>query len=197
VHGFGAVDQTPQSLGVDFLVSGGHKWLFGPRGTGVVWGSERGWARYRPVIPSFAFASIGNWIAGTSGPVEPGPAATPGGYHTFEHRWALAEAFGFHSAIGKGRVAARTAELASRLKAGLAGIKGVSLRTPMSPDLSAGLVCCEVDGRAPATFVRLLRTRAVNASTTPYRDSYVRFGTSIATSERDVDATVVAIRELV
>lgn len=197
VHGFGALDQTPRSLGVDFLVSGGHKWLFGPRGTGLVWGSERGWARYRPVIPSFAFASIGNWITGTDGPVEPGPGATPGGYHSFEHRWALAEAFGFHRAIGPSRVAARTAELAGRLKAGLAGIKGISLRTPMSSDLSAGLVCCEVRDQAPATVVERLRARNVNASATPYRDSYVRFGTGIATDERDVDAAVVAIRALV
>ena len=29
---------------------------------------------------------------------------TPGGYHSFEHRWALGEAFRFHLAIGKQRV---------------------------------------------------------------------------------------------
>ena len=42
---------------------------------------------------------------------------TPGGFHSFEHRWALAEAFAFHRAIGKRRVADRTRELATDLKA--------------------------------------------------------------------------------
>ncbi|MFD0595474.1 aminotransferase class V-fold PLP-dependent enzyme [Catellatospora coxensis] len=41
VHGFGAVDAGPAELGCDFLVSGCHKWLFGPRGTGMVWGRPR------------------------------------------------------------------------------------------------------------------------------------------------------------
>src|SRR5262249_44043446 len=38
VHGFGAVNSSAVELGVDFLISGTHKWLFGPRGTGLVWG---------------------------------------------------------------------------------------------------------------------------------------------------------------
>jgi selenocysteine lyase/cysteine desulfurase len=45
VHGFGAQDAGPPELGVDFLISGCHKWLFGPRGTGIIWGSARGVVR--------------------------------------------------------------------------------------------------------------------------------------------------------
>jgi selenocysteine lyase/cysteine desulfurase len=197
VHGLGAVDVGPEAMDVDFLVSGTHKWLFGPRGTGIIYGSEHGWSRYRPVIPSFSRASIGNWMLGASQPVAPGTAATPGGYHSFEHRWALADAFAFHTAIGRDRVAARTAELARRLKDGLSGIKGITLRTPMSPDVSGGLVCCSFDGRNPSSVVATLETRHVLASTTPYRESYVRFGTSVATDEGQVDTALAAIRELV
>ncbi len=43
VHGFGAVDVDLPDLGCDFLSTGTHKWLFGPRGTGILWG--RDWAR--------------------------------------------------------------------------------------------------------------------------------------------------------
>ena len=32
---------------------------------------------------------------------------TPGGFHSFEHRWALADAFRFHAGIGKARIAKR------------------------------------------------------------------------------------------
>ena len=41
---------------------------------------------------------------------QPGAFATPGGFHSFDHRWALAEAFRFHLQIGKRRVTARIQE---------------------------------------------------------------------------------------
>jgi selenocysteine lyase/cysteine desulfurase len=196
VHGVGAVDQSPDALKADFLVSSGHKWLFGPRGTGFVWGSDRGWARYRPVIPPFDNIAIGNWMLGGNQPVAPGVAATPGGYHSFEHRWALADAFAFHAAIGRARVASRTAELAKRLKEGLAAIKGVTVHTPMAAELSAGIVCCALDGIPPGAAVARLRGSKVIASQTPYAQSYLRFGTSVLVNEQDIERTLAAVRAM-
>ncbi len=184
VHGFAAEATTPDELGADFLVSGCHKWLFGPRGTGLVWGRRPAWSELTPVIPTFG--------AGDA----PGVAATPGGYHSFEHRWALAEAFGFATAVGPGRIAARTRDLATKLKEGLAGLPGITMRTPHSPDLSAGVVCCEVAGLTPPEAVARLHDRKVIASATPYAVSYLRFGTSILTDERDVESAVKAVRTI-
>ena len=81
-----AVDVDLPDLGCDFLSAGTHKWLFGPRGTGILWG--RDWRPLTELIPSF------------SGPDE-GARLTPGGYHAFEHRWALDQAFAFHQRIGR------------------------------------------------------------------------------------------------
>lgn len=76
VHGFAAAAATPSKLGIDFLITGTHKWLFGPRGTGLIWGRSSAWPRFTPIIPSFI---------DTAGR-EPGPWSTPGGFHSFEHR---------------------------------------------------------------------------------------------------------------
>jgi selenocysteine lyase/cysteine desulfurase len=54
VHGLGVEDATVESLGCDFLVAGCHKWLFGPRGTGLVWGRGRAWDSVEATIPSFS-----------------------------------------------------------------------------------------------------------------------------------------------
>jgi selenocysteine lyase/cysteine desulfurase len=197
VHGFGALDAAPESLGCDFLVSGCHKWLHGPRGTGLVWGSERGWARFTPSVPSFDGRSLGGWITASRPAVPPGAAATPGGYHSFEHRWALAEAFDLHDSIGRARVAGRVRELATRLKAGLADIGGVTLMTPRDPEMSAGVVCFTVGNVTADEAVGRLAAAKVVASVTPYRTSYVRLGPSIANSEEHVDAAVRAVRDLV
>lgn len=186
VHGFGAVDATPAQLGCDFLVSGCHKWLHGPRGTGLIWGSARGWSAYQPLIPPFGPTDLG-----------PGAAATPGGYHSFEHRWALNEAFALHTAIGRARVSARITELASALKEGLSQIRGLTLITPKDPALSAGIVCCDIPGLSVNAAVSRLRQAGVVASATPYDPSYLRFGTTILNSERDVEAALTAVRRLI
>ncbi|HEV3408403.1 MAG TPA: aminotransferase class V-fold PLP-dependent enzyme, partial [Gaiellaceae bacterium] len=55
VHGVGVENATVGALGCDFLVSGTHKWLFGPRGTGLVWGRRDSWDAASPTIPSFTY----------------------------------------------------------------------------------------------------------------------------------------------
>jgi selenocysteine lyase/cysteine desulfurase len=182
VHGFAAVDVDLPDLGCDFLATGTHKWLFGPRGTGIVWG--RDWDPLTELIPTFS---------GPSG----GARLSPGGYHDFEHRWALSEAFAFHERIGRDRVVARTVEQATALKQGLAEIDGITVVTPIDPDVSAGIVCVDVRDLPPANAVMELRELGIVASATPYQQSYLRLGPSIVTSPEEVDAAVAAVAELV
>jgi selenocysteine lyase/cysteine desulfurase len=198
VHGLGVEDETVETLGCDFLISGTHKWLFGPRGTGIVWGRREAWAAVGPTIPPFAAEHFGAWAAGGApAGTDPGASHTPGGYHSFEHRWAVAEAFRFHLDIGKAAVARRTQEQATQLKAGLADLEGVEVVTPGDPGLSAGIVCVSLGAIAPAGVVGSLSTRRIAASVTPYREQYLRLGPSIVTSPDDVDAALDAIREAV
>jgi selenocysteine lyase/cysteine desulfurase len=183
VHGFAAVDTDLPDLGVDFLAAGTHKWLFGPRGTGVLWG--RDWEPLTQVIPTF------------SGPGGGAARLTPGGYHSFEHRWALADAFTFMGGVGRARAVERTVEQATRLKEGLADVDGITVVTPTAPEVSAGIVCLDVRGMPPANAVATLRTQGIVASATPYRVSYLRLGPSIATTPEQVDTAVAAITRLV
>ena len=198
VHGLGAEDETVETLGCDFLISGTHKWLFGPRGTGIVWGRREAWAAVEPTIPPFAAEHFGAWVAGEApAGTDPGASHTPGGYHSFEHRWAVAEAFRFHLDIGKAAVARRTQEQATQLKSGLADLEGVEVVTPDDRGLSAGIVCVSVGPIAPAGVVGSLLDHGIAASVTPYREQYLRLGPSIVTSPDDVDAVLEAMREAV
>jgi selenocysteine lyase/cysteine desulfurase len=198
VHGFGAEAATVRELGCDAFASGCHKWLYGPRGTGILWANARVRELLRPAIPSFDdSASYGAWLAGgaPAGPPD-GARLTPGGFHSFEHRWALADAFHFHSAIGKPRVQARVRSLATQLKASLEDVRRVRLRTPADAGLSAGLVCFELDGVDAGDVVRRLGTRRIVASVTPYARRYVRLGPGIVNSPAEVDAAVRAVAAL-
>jgi selenocysteine lyase/cysteine desulfurase len=196
VHALGVEPEAVPALGCDFLVAGCHKWLFGPRGTGLVWGRRDAWAEVTGTVPAFSGAAIGAWLTGREPAGNRSVLFEPGGFHAYEHRWALAEAFRFHLGLGKQAVADRTRALATRLKDGLAAIPAVRLVTPRDPDLSAGIVCLEVDGRNPGETMADLRRQNVLASVTPYAEPYLRLGPSIVTSEEDVDAAVAAIRAL-
>ena len=169
VHGLGVEPEQLPDLGCDFVVSGCHKWLFGPRGTGIVWGRAEAWAEVSPTIPSFGdVESFVAWLEG-SDPGSPTSASAfaPGGYHAFEHRWALAAAFAFRQEIGHERAAEWTHGLARRLKEGLRESPGTTLRTPPDERLSAGLVCCDEPGESAVE--RLRDEHGVVASLTPTR----------------------------
>jgi selenocysteine lyase/cysteine desulfurase len=197
VHGLGVENVTVSDLGCDFLVAGTHKWMFGPRGTGLVWGRPDAWPVANPIIPTFNEPAYEIWMKYRKPePIPFGATMTPGGFHSFEHRWALNEAFKLHLQIGKSRIADRIHSLNSQLKEGLTSMKHVVLHTPLSPTVSAGIVCFEVKGMEPIPVVQRLYQKKIVASITPYATLYARLSPSLLTSPQDVDATLQAVAEL-
>jgi len=193
LHGLGVEDIIISDLGCDFFIAGCHKWLFGPRGTGLVWGNARAWPTVSATIPS----SDSLWTHLPENQLTPGLRMTPGGFHSFEHRWALTEAFRFHVQIGKARVSARIHELNLQCKEGLAKMSHVKLQTPMSDKLSAGMICFLVDGLTPDATVERLKKLGIVASTTPpYKYKYARVTPGLWNTPAEVDATLRAIHSL-
>ena len=196
VHALGVETFRVDELGCDVFVAGCHKWLWGPRGTGLVWANPAAWERMSPVIPSFDPRVYGAWIAGGTPNAPAGRTMTPGGFHSFEHRWALSAAFAFHQAIGPERIARRTLALSRRLRERVADVPGLQLRSPGGA-LGSGVVCLEVAAKSPAEVVAALRSRyGIVASVTPYAVQLVRVGTSCLNTPREVDRLVDALAGL-
>ena len=198
VHGIGATDEAVATLGCDYFCAGTHKWMFAPRGTGLVWADADNWARLRPTIPSFS--DLDQYVAWEQdrSPSSPNNAnrTSPGGFLAYEHQWATAAAFDMHARMGRPRVAARIRALNDQCKAGLAANRKVKLHTPMSGDLSAGLVSFEVDGLKPAEVVRRLLEKRIIASTSPYAITYARLAPSLVNTPEQVEQAVRAVREI-
>jgi len=197
VHGFGCIDESAADLGADFFCAGTHKWMFAPRGTGVLWGRADRWPLIRPTIPSFAdLALYEAWLKGET----PGPTTaamvSPGGFQAYEHQWAMGAAFEMHAKMGRARVASRIRALNDRLKQGLADMRQVRLHTPMEAEVSAGINAFEVAGMKPEQVVAKLLEKNIIASTSPYRVSYARLSAGLMNDEREVDAALSAVRGL-
>lgn len=198
VHGIGAADEVIATMGCDYFCAGTHKWMFAPRGTGLVWANADNWARLRPTIPNFTeLESYEAWTEDRA-PRTPNNACrmAPGGFHAFEHQWATAAAFRMHKQIGRARVAARIRSLNDQLKAGLAENDKVKMHTPRSDDLSAGIVAFEVAGVKPADVVRQLLAKRIIASTSPYAISYARLAPSLVNTPEEVDRAIRGVREV-
>ncbi|SFE47297.1 aminotransferase class V-fold PLP-dependent enzyme [Nitrosomonas sp. Nm166] len=195
VHGFGAVDESLPNLGCDFFSAGTHKWIFAPRGTGILWAHDSAWAQMRPTIPSFiADEPFDAWMKRE--PPKPPTRAdwvAPGGFYAYEHQWAMQDAFEFQRQIGRTRIARRIEELNSLCKEELAKMPHVMLHTPLDPGLSAGIICFEVAGLTPQAIVEKLLERHIIASTSPYATSYARLSFGIMNTPQEVDVTLRAI----
>lgn len=198
VHGIGAVDETIAEMGADFFCAGTHKWMFAPRGTGILWANAPNWARLRPLIPSFSSEELYNAWGENRPPRGPNTAdrVTPGGFQPFEHQWAMGAAFRMHKQMGRARVAARITELNSRCKDGLAAIGKVKLYTPRDPALSAGICCFDIEGMKHDEVVRQLLARKIIGSSSPYAVSYPRLSAGLMNTPEEVDKAVAAVRAI-
>jgi isopenicillin-N epimerase len=196
VHGFGCVDEVVAELGADYFCAGTHKWIFAPRGTGIVWARAEGWARLQQLLPTFSDREM--FLAWTEGRPARTPnnarRMTPGGFQAFEHQWGMAAAFRMQQLLGRARVAARVSELNGRIKDGLASISGVTLHTPRDSALSAGICCFEVKGQTTGQVVKALLARKVVASSSPYAVSYARLSAGIFNTPDEVDQALAAVR---
>ncbi len=197
VHGLGCSTERVADLGADYFCAGTHKWMFAPRGTGIVWAPPENWKRVRPTFASFAsFAGFEAWMNDSPAPPNSAAMVTPGGFAAYEHQWAMAAAFRFHQTLGRDRIAARIRELNDQLKTGLAAISGVTMHTPKDPKLSAGIVCFEVAGHSPEDVVKRLRERRIIASTSPYKVTYARLAPSLVNDAAQVDTALREVRAL-
>jgi len=150
VHGFGVENLDFPDMHCDFFIAGTHKWMFGPRGTGLVCARDPENKYVTPMVPTFSedkdFAT----------------SITPGGYHAFEHRWAADEAFKLHLQLGKAQVQTRIHGLNTELKDQLLAQPQVELVTPRNPALSAGFTFFRIKGQdSDAVVAHMMKHRVV------------------------------------
>ncbi len=191
VHGFGVENISIEKMNCDFFCAGTHKWIFGPRGTGIVWGRKDAWDMVVPVIPAFTMGSYGDWLGlPMPGGINFSDKFSPGGFHAFEHRWSLNEAFMFQLAIGKEKIQNRVREFSGQVKAALLEMDHIKLYTPLDENLSAGINCFEVKGQTADETVNVMHKNGVIGSATPYRTSYARLTPCVINTPEEVQRSI-------
>ncbi|MGR4043889.1 pyoverdine-tailoring periplasmic protein PvdN [Pseudomonas sp. 910_21] len=179
VHGLGVENITFADLNCDFFVAGTHKWMFGPRGTGIFCSRSEQLEHLTPMVATF---SENQNFATTM---------TPGGYHSFEHRWAVDQAFDLHMQLGKANIQSRIHELNSYLKQRLQEHPGIELVTPLSPEHSAGFTFFRGQNLdTDATAAWLIENRILVDAVDRDAGPVVRMAPGLLNSEADIDRTM-------
>ncbi|MBB3104794.1 aminotransferase class V-fold PLP-dependent enzyme [Azomonas macrocytogenes] len=179
VHGFGIENATFADFNCDFFISGTHKWLFGARGTGIICAASE---EMKDISPTFATFSPGNNFAGLM---------SPGGYHAFEHRWAVSKAFELHLQLGKGDVQERIHSLNSYCKQRLQELKNIELVTPLSPELSSGFTFFRVkDVDQEEVGAYLVDNKIIADAVLRDAGQVTRMAPSLLNNEAEVDRVI-------
>jgi isopenicillin-N epimerase len=191
VHGFGVEDMTFTQLGCDFFMSGCHKWIAGPRGTGIWCGTSDAWKQYYQVAPTSSRVTAGA-----------GRRISPGGVQCYEHRWALEVAFEFLMELGKPNIARHIHGLCSEMKMALSQMPGITLVTPQAEELSSGIICFDIEGVTAADAVTALMEDGIITTLSSMNAGYetdvrhVRVSLAMFNTREEVDRGLDAIRKL-
>ncbi|NQZ23484.1 MAG: aminotransferase class V-fold PLP-dependent enzyme [Colwellia sp.] len=179
VHGLGVENTSFAELNCDFLIAGTHKWMFGPRGTGIICSRSEQIENLIPTIDTF------------SGQDNFGTIMTPGGFHAFEHQWAMRKAFEFHLMLGKEQIQQRIHQLNTLLKQQLKQLGSVQLVTPESTKYSAGFTFFRVKNIDCEKVAKYLQVNRVAVDATN-RDvgPVIRMSPGLINSEQEIEYVI-------
>jgi selenocysteine lyase/cysteine desulfurase len=145
---FGVLNVRPAELGADFYSGSAHKWLCGPRETGILYVRQEAQDRLAPSIISLYPGRVGisRTLEAYGQRDEPALAA-------------LGDAVRFQSVIGRDRIEARARDLSQALMRGLANLPGVTVWTHPDPARSAGVVSFRAGTLEPRALAAALHQR--------------------------------------
>jgi len=73
---------------------------------------------------------------------------------------------------------------------------GLTLHTPVDPELSGGISCYELKGINPEEIDKKLAEKRIRTNASPYKVSYARVAAGIMNSPDEIDAVLREIRAL-
>jgi len=184
---FGLMDVDLSRIQPDFYSGSGHKWLCGPKETGVLYVRKEVQERLWPSV-----------ISAYTGEVGLSRRHEGMGQRDDTAIIALGEALKFQMRVGRARIDARSRQLAGMLMEGLSKITGVKVWTHPEAGRSHAVVSFQPGIHAPRDFAaRLYEKARIVTSTRGGQDRPgIRLAPHFYNLDEDVERTLVAVRQL-
>ncbi|MDW8098068.1 MAG: aminotransferase class V-fold PLP-dependent enzyme [Anaerolineae bacterium] len=185
-----------REIGCDFYTSNGHKWLSGPKGTGIFYGQRAKLLNLRMAYVgagSLERADLATSIA------EPWPNALrfEFGTRTWPLYIGLNASLNWLGGWGWANIYHHIATLSAYLKERILERPFLKLLTPRAWEDSSGLTCFSVEGRAAGEVSKFLRERRrIHVRVIPHYNA-IRISTAHFNNEVDVDNLMAALDEFI
>jgi selenocysteine lyase/cysteine desulfurase len=197
IDGAQAVGQIPVDLGYlnpDFYAASGHKWLYGPNGTGILYLNKDFLMNTGPLFSGAYTDRIFDINAGLIDYVQ---SASRYEYGTLNApiMAGLGAAVDFIQNIGTVRVTDRCKQLSTRFYMGIKGHKNITILTPEKEKLRAAIVTFRISDKQSAEVCRLLVKGGVTVLRHVHENNLnaIRASFAIFTSEEEVDELIARI----
>ena len=192
-HAVGLVPVDVKEIGCDYYSGCGHKWLMAPQGTGFLYVNKD---RLDETEITWLGAATATLFDLENLDFEAKTDADKFEYGTRDLTvyGGLAVAVDMAQEVGIDEIAARSGDLAARMKRGLADLPGVELMTPMDAMRSTGIVALSVGrmaDRDPAKWLWNEHRILVTGS-----GEWMRISTPYFVLEEEVDRTVELLASL-
>jgi selenocysteine lyase/cysteine desulfurase len=187
----GAIPVDVRSIGCDCWAGSGHKWLCGPKGSGIFYATAETLAR---LAPAHVGAGTFRIADRSTGEVEPRVSGGRFEYGTRNHivSIGLLASLRWFEALGWPGIHGHIAGMSTHLKERLRKTDGVRLLTPTEPGASSGLATFSSPGLDPQKLRKALGERHIHHRGIPHHDA-IRISTAAFTSRDDIDALIAAL----
>ena len=181
----------------DFYTSSGHKWLFGPKGTGILYMNKKWIQQLNPV---FAGAYTDSKFDLNSLTMEYRNSVQREEYGTRNTAISLGlgSAIEFINTIGIENVAKRGRELASYFRKGLSEIQEIEILTPETAEFSASMLTFKVKGRdnlklnQQISKIHKIRLRGIYENNL----NSIRVSFAVFNTFKEIDNLLAALKEI-
>jgi selenocysteine lyase/cysteine desulfurase len=192
----GAFPVNVRDIGCDYYASNGHKWLCGPKGTGVFYARLD---KMIELIPAHIGAGSLSWVDLHTGEVEANASGLRFEYGT--RAWALLAGVGasldWYDSLGWENVYRHIASLSDYAKQGILARPYLQLMSPRRFEESSGLVTFKAPGNACFDIGRQLREQyKIVVRLIPHYNA-VRISTAHFNNEEDYDKFFKALDKIV
>lgn len=182
---FGMAALDLKAMGCDFYTGSAHKWLMGPKETGILYVRKEQLHKVWPSVISAGWKEEGQTVD---------EKLCVLGQRDDPAIAALVEAMAFHNQIGRKMIESRVRQLVTYLKDKiLKQLPQVECVTPLAAGLHGGVLVLSIPGKEPrAVFQQLYQTYGIAAAPT----GGIRFSPHIYNTLEDMDRIVAALSAL-
>ncbi len=186
---FGFMNIDVKEMGCDFYTGSAHKWLTGPKESGVLYIRKDALNRIWPLVISKDWKWEHEWTVKN---------LVCYGQRNDATIAAFKKAIEFHNMIGKDRVEARVRELVNRLKDRLrAEVPGVEFVTPLEPDMYACILVFNLpDTDSDAAVAKLYKDHRIACAGTHDGFNGIRLSPNIYNTKDELDEVIKVLKKL-